>query len=82
MLLQLGDSCDCVAQSEADEDGVPYYLGRACGGSCADHGRIDQAFVQDEVWVTSETSLVWFLARGNDHGVIMERLALVTESND
>ena len=30
MLLQLGDSCDCVAQSEVDEDGVPYYSGRAC----------------------------------------------------
>ena len=26
----------------------------------------DQAFVQDEVWVTSETSLVWPLARGSD----------------
>ena len=24
------DSCDCVAQSEADEDGVPYYSGRVC----------------------------------------------------
>ena len=23
-------SCDCVAQSEVDEDGVPYYSGRAC----------------------------------------------------
>ena len=30
MLLQLGDSYDCVVQSEVDEDGVPYYSGRVC----------------------------------------------------
>ena len=75
MLLQLGDSCDCVVQSEVDEDGVPYYSGNACssldgegscGGSCTGCRYVNQAFVQDEVWVTSETSLVWYLARGSD----------------
>ena len=30
MLLQLEDSCDCLAQSEVDEDGIPYYSGIAC----------------------------------------------------
>ena len=26
----------------------------------------DQAFVHDEIWVTSETSLVWYLERGSN----------------